>query len=48
MIKKAKECDLIDYSVASTVAYSMIDSNMWLIGNNESAKKVVSEIVYTD
>jgi len=46
MLKKAVECDVLDYSVAQSVADSMIDSTMWLIGDNETSKEVVSETVY--
>ena len=46
MIKEAIECDVLDYSVAQSVADSMIDSTMWLIGDNETSKEVVSETVY--
>ena len=46
MIKEAKECDVLDYSVARSVADAMIDSTTWLIGDNETSKEVVSETVY--
>lgn len=46
MLKQAEECDVIDYSVAQSVADSMIGSNMWLIGENETAKQIISETVY--